>query len=158
MTLLTKPSLGPDHSDAPPAWLPLWRLYFLRFGYLVIGFGLALTQWAGVVRDHDSWPLMEGVVDCLLVAMSLLAFLGVRYPVQMLPLLLFESLWKLIWLGVVALPQWINHQMDAATRDIANACLWVVIVLAVIPWGMFSPNTCSSAAIGGADGLADSHW
>ena len=98
-------SSGRDAKDlvTGPGRLPLWRFYVLRFGYLVIGVGLALTKWP-VLTDHGSWPLMEGVVDCMLVAMSLLALLGVRYPVQMLPLLLLESVWKLIWLGVVAVP------------------------------------------------------
>ena len=38
--------------------------------------------------------LYEGVTLCLLVAMSLLALLGLRYPVKLLPLLLFESAWS----------------------------------------------------------------
>jgi hypothetical protein len=48
---------------------------------------------------------MEGVAACLLTAMALPALLGLRYPVRLLPILLFESLWKLIWLSVVALPK-----------------------------------------------------
>jgi hypothetical protein len=39
---------------------------------------------------------MDGVVTCLLTVMSLLAFLGLRYPVQMLPIVMFEVAWKLI--------------------------------------------------------------
>ena len=70
----------------------------------------------------------------MLVAMGLLALLGLRYPVKMLPILLFESAWKLIWLTVVALPLWTADQMDSATSEVASASLWVVIVLAVIPW------------------------
>jgi hypothetical protein len=38
---------------------------------------------------------MDGVVTCLLPAMSLLAFLGLRYPVRMLPIL-FEVAWKVL--------------------------------------------------------------
>ena len=44
-------------------------------------------------------------MQCILLAMSVLAFLGLRYPVKMLPILLFESMWKLTWLAVIALPQ-----------------------------------------------------
>jgi hypothetical protein len=33
----------------------------------------------------------------------------------MLPVLLFECLWKVICLTVVALPLWASHKLDAAT-------------------------------------------
>jgi hypothetical protein len=36
--------------------------------------------------------------------MSLLAFLGCATPGKMLPVLLFDALWKLLWFSVVALP------------------------------------------------------
>jgi hypothetical protein len=77
---------------------------------------------------------MEGVVACLLTAMSLLAFLGLRYPVRMLPILLFEVTWKVIWIAAVAIPHLVSHDLDAATREVLFNCLFVVIVLAVIPW------------------------
>lgn len=70
----------------------------------------------------------------MLVALSILAFLGVRYPLQMLPILLFESAWKVIWLAAVALPMWRAEQLDAATRQAIYECALVVIILAVIPW------------------------
>ena len=41
----------------------------------------------------------------MLTAMSVLALLGPRHPIRMLPVLLFEALWKLIWLSLVALAQ-----------------------------------------------------
>ena len=66
------------------------RLYLLRLGYLLMAVGLALTKWPLIINHDEPWPLMEGVVTSMLVALSLLAFLGLRYPVQMLPILLFE--------------------------------------------------------------------
>ena len=69
-----------------------------------------------------------------MVAMGLPALLGLRYPVKMLPILLFESAWKLLWLGAIAMPLWVRHDMDATTAQVAGAALWVVIILAVVPW------------------------
>lgn len=83
--------------------LSLIRLNLMRGGYLLIGVGLALVKWP-LLPDANSLPLYEGVTLCLLTAMSLLAFLGLRYPVQLLPLLMFESVWKILWLALVALP------------------------------------------------------
>jgi hypothetical protein len=98
-----------------------------------MGVGIAVPKWPSFVQPQR-WPLMEGVVNCVLAAMSILALLGVRYPLQMLPLLLFESAWKLIWLSVVALPLWTADRMDPAMQEVAFSCLFVVIILAVIPW------------------------
>ena len=70
----------------------------------------------------------------MLVALSLLWFLGVRYPLQMLPVLLFELAWKFIWMIIVVLPLWTSDQLDPATLSVFYACLVVVIPIAVIPW------------------------
>jgi hypothetical protein len=117
---------------APP--LPLHRLHLMRAGYLLMGLGLAVVKWPLIVNGADSLPLFEGVVACLLTAMSLLAFLGLRYPVKLLPLLVFESAWKLLWLAVVALPQAAAGGLDAATQEVAFNCSVVVVIIAVTPW------------------------
>jgi hypothetical protein len=110
------------------------RLYLLRFGYLLVAVGIAVTKWPLLINHEVPWPLFEGVETCMLVALSLLAFLGLRYPLQMLPILLFELAWKFIWVAVVVLPLWITNQMDPATLKVFYSCLVVLIVLAVIPW------------------------
>jgi hypothetical protein len=102
-------------------------------GYLVVGVGLAVFKWP-LFFDHEPWSLAEGTKNCMLLAMSLLALLGLRYPLRMLPILLFEVAWKLIWLGVVALPLWADNELEGATREQTGTVLWVVIVIAVIPW------------------------
>ena len=132
----------PDASSRPndpkstptAAEVSLPRLYFLRLGYLVIALGLALTKWPLIINHDRPWPLFEGVETCMLVALSLLWFLGLRYPLQMLPVLLFEIAWKFIWMIAVVLPLWVSDQLDPATLKVFYACLVVVIPLAVIPW------------------------
>ena len=116
------------------AQVSLPRLYLLRVGYLIIGVGLALVKWPLFFRQDTPWTFLEGVVNCMLTALSILAFLGVRYPLQMLPVLLFESAWKVIWLTAVALPKWIANEMDPVTLQGVYECALIVIILAVIPW------------------------
>jgi hypothetical protein len=116
-----------------PAQLRLWQLNLLRVGYTVIVVGLAILKWP-LLFNHDPWSLAEGTKECLLIAMSALALLGIRYPQRMLPVLLFEVAWKLLWLGVVALPLWINDDLHGATRAQTGEVLWVVVIIAVIPW------------------------
>ncbi len=126
--------LAPTADRGVSGDLPLWRLNLMRIGYAVMGIGLAVVRWPDVIAYDRSMPLYEGVVAVLLTAMSLLALLGLRYPVRLLPILLFESLWKLIWLSVVALPAVVAGHVDAAMSEIIVNCSLVVIILAVIPW------------------------
>lgn len=116
------------------AEVSLFRLYLLRATYLLMVVGLGVNIWPGILHHGPDWPLMDGVVSCLLGAMALLAILGLRYPLQMLPLLLFELTWKSVWLVAVAVPLWSARQMDAETWDTAWACLMGAIFLVVIPW------------------------
>src|SRR3712207_5245768 len=104
--------------------LPLWRLNAMRVGYAVMGVGLAIVKWPLVVGYDSSTPLFEGVVHIVLTAMGLLALLGLRYPVRLIPILLFECLWKLMWLGIVALPAVMAGDVDDAMGEtILRACL-----------------------------------
>jgi hypothetical protein len=110
------------------------RLNVMRFGYAFLGVGLVIVKWPVLVHDVRSLPVMAGVVVCLLTAMSLFAFLGLRYPVRMLPILLFEVTWKLIWLAAVAVPQLVSNDLNADGHDILFSCYFVVVIIAVIPW------------------------
>jgi hypothetical protein len=123
----------PDSTQRTACLLPAWRLNLMRVGYFVMGAGLAVTKWPELAA-HEPWELKHGTVLAMLVAMSVLALLGLRYPQRMLPILLFEVAWKLTWLGVVALPLWLDGDLTGATREQAVAVLWVIIVIAVIPW------------------------
>jgi hypothetical protein len=109
------------------------RLNLMRGGYLLIGVGLALVKWP-LLPDAHELPVYEGVTLCLLTAVSLLAFLGLRHPVELLPLLLLETSWKVLWLALVALPRAAAGPFDAATTDIALNCSLVVLVVIATPW------------------------
>ena len=117
--------------NAPP--LPTSRVNLMRVGYLVMGLGLIVFEWP-LLPQAATMPAWQGVVVCILIAMSLFALLGLRYPVRMLPILLFESAWKLLWLGAVAVPRLMAGPMDAITADIFSSVLFVLVILAVTPW------------------------
>jgi len=53
----------------------------------------------------------------------------------MLPVLLFEFLWKLIWLLTIALPLWKTGRLDADYTQTTIDCVFGVFVcLIAIPW------------------------
>jgi hypothetical protein len=112
------------------------RLYLLRAMYLLIAVGLALTVWPVILSPPNLVAGPGSVVRALLGALAVLALLGLRYPIQMLPLLLFELLWKVIWVVASALPMWLGPGLDQYASESLFACLLgVVLVPIVIPWG-----------------------
>jgi hypothetical protein len=127
-------SSGATDAVAIGGQLSTRRLNIMRFGYAFMGVGLAIVKWPVLLHDPQSLPVMEGVVACLLTAMSLLAFLGLRYPIRMLPILLFEVIWKVIWIAAVAVPLLAADDLNAAARDVLFSCSFIVVILAVIPW------------------------
>jgi membrane associated rhomboid family serine protease len=112
------------------------RLYLLRGMYLLIAAGLAVTIWPHIISPPDLVAGPKSVIRALLGALALMSLAGLRYPLQMLPLLLFELLWKLIWVAASALPMWLGPGLDAYASESLFACLMgVVLVPIVIPWG-----------------------
>lgn len=112
----------------------LFRLYLMRALYLLIVVGLAFDIWPQFIQHAKPLTLWHGVGISLLTAMSVLAVLGIVYPLKMLPLLFFELVWKAIWLVAVALPLWSAHHMDPDTAASVPECLMGMIVPIVIPW------------------------
>lgn len=121
--------------------LPLYRLYLLRAMYLLIAVAQGSQTWPAILRHTHHWDMWHGVGMSFLGALTALALLGVRYPVKMLPLLIFELAWKLLWVLAMWLPLWLAHSVDADNADVAlSIILGVVIVPLVLPWGYIWRN------------------
>lgn len=116
------------------AQVSLFRLYLLRATYLFTAGGIVAYIWPMIIDHRLSLPLMTGVGWSMLGAVSILAALGLRYPLQMLPVLLFELIWKVIWLAAFALPLWRADQVDAATAQSIFECSLAVIIIIAVPW------------------------
>lgn len=115
--------------------LSLFRLYALRVFYLVLALGLGVYYWPTLIgHDNNVFVAARGIQCAMLSGLGLTAALGLRYPVKMLPILLFEVIWKAIYMIAFAAPLWSAHQIsDAVAADI-QAVLMVVVLVPLIPW------------------------
>ena len=113
-----------------------FRLYALRAMYAFTAVGLALARWPAIVNPPPGISHAGTVVAMFLGALSLLAVLGIRYPLKMLPLLFFELLWKAMWVVAWGIPLWSTQQLapDSEQTLISNL-VGVVLVPLAIPWG-----------------------
>ena len=112
----------------------IWRLNGLRAVYALIAIAMGSMTWPAILMHSGDWGFTAGVVKCMLGALTLLSLLGIRYPLQMLPLLFWELAWKTIWLLAVALPAWIANSIDAEMAENIFATALVMVVYAAIPW------------------------
>jgi hypothetical protein len=110
----------------------LVRLYILRAMYLLLVIGGAIVFLPQLV-GHE--PTARGVIPSMLGGLWLLACFGLRYPVQMLPILLFELAWKTIWLIDYGLPQWRAGGHTAQFTEDFKAIALGMILIPIIPWG-----------------------
>lgn len=112
-----------------------WRLYGLRALYLLLAVGLGAVIWPSLLAAPAATPDAATVVRALLGALGLLSLLGLRYPLQMLPLLLFELLWKLVWVLAVALPSWRQGLLGDYGAATFYECLPAFVLFPlIIPW------------------------
>ena len=121
-------------SSATPSEVSLLRLYTLRVAYFVMAAGIAVYFWPSVLHHSNEFAAAQGIRFALLAGLGATAALGLRYPVQMLPVLLFELAWKAIYLIAFALPMWSAHQITAAAAEDIKAVVMVVIFIPLIPW------------------------
>ena len=123
----------PSH-PATKLEVSLFRLYTLRAAYFVMAAGLGAFVWPAVIHHTNEFAAVRGIQLALLAGLGATAALGLRYPVQMLPILLFELIWKATYLIAFALPLWSAHQINAATAEDIKAVLMAVIFIPLIPW------------------------
>lgn len=129
----TAVSASPPRTNSTEGEVSLARLYVLRATYLLLVVGLGGMIVPALIT-HES--MARGVIPSLLGGVWLLAFIGLRCPLQMLPLLMFEFAWKTIWLLVFGLPQWSAGQLPPTfTDDFQSIVFGVILMPIVIPWG-----------------------
>ena len=121
-----------------PTNITTFRLYLMRGLYLLVFAYLSTSMWPLLIH-HRPWDdLMHGVAISLLAALGMLMALGIRYPLQMLPVMLFEFLWKAVWVAAIGLPLWHAGKLDADAAETFQACLvGVILVPLIIPWPYF---------------------
>jgi len=124
----------PSGEVASHVEISLFRLYTLRVFYFVMAAGIGVYYWPSVIHHTSEFATTRGVEYAMLAGLGAVAILGLRYPVQMVPILLFELTWKAIYLLAFALPLWSAGQITASAATDIQAVLLVVIFIPCVPW------------------------
>src|SRR2546421_1096546 len=129
VTAATVSRAAPAHVESE---VSLSRLYVLRAMYLLLVIGGAIVFLPQLI-GHE--PTARGGIPSMLGGLWGLAWFGLRYPLQMLPILLFELVWETIWLIDYGLPQWRAGVHTTQFMEDFKAIALGVILIPIIPWG-----------------------
>jgi hypothetical protein len=114
----------------------LVRLYLMRTLFLLNFVMLATSAWPGLINHGGRpWDPVRGVAVSCWATLSTLSALGIRYPLKMVPLLLFQLFYKTIWVLAIGLPMKSAGLLDPVAAEIFSVCSkGLVVDLIVIPW------------------------
>jgi hypothetical protein len=111
------------------------HIYLLRLLYLLMFFVLGRDAWTHILTHHGMWEPRDAMAWCVWAAFATLAGLGIIRPLKMLPILLLEIFYKVLWLIVVAYPLWSAGTLAGSSAEATtSAFLWVLLPIVAVPW------------------------
>jgi hypothetical protein len=120
---------------------PRINIYLLRLVYALMFFVLGKQTWTEIIFHQGPWIPSDAVAWCVWTAFATLAGIGIVRPLLMLPILLLEIFYKVLWLAIVAYPLWAKHALwDSPAAGTTSAFLWVALPIVAVPWGYVFAN------------------
>lgn len=118
--------------------VPRINVYLLRILFTLMFLFVTYDAWSRILHHTGTWDNVTAAAWCMWGAYSVISFIGIIYPLKMLPIVLFEIIYKLTWLIIVAYPLWIKNQLIGSPAEgMTHAFLWVVLPIVAMPWRYF---------------------
>lgn len=123
-------------ADPASGGVSTFRLYLMRFVFAGTFLFVGTGAWRKILTHRGPWDPLHGVAWSFWAAYGALMLLGLRYPLKMLPLLLLQLFYKLVWLAAVAYPLWSSGQLrNSSANQLATIFVIAVVVdFLIIPW------------------------
>lgn len=111
------------------------NIYLLRVLFGLMAVFLGADAWTHIATFSGVWEPAAAAAWCMWAAFALLAVVGVVNPVKMLPLVMLEIVYKVLWLAVVAYPLWSKNELAGSpAEEMAYGFSWVVLAIIAMPW------------------------
>ena len=118
--------------------VPRLNIYLLRLLFTLMFLFVTYGSWNYILNHTGPWNSVNAAAWCMWGAYSLISFIGILRPLKMLPIVLFEIIYKIAWLIIVAYPLWVSNELigssaEGMTRDF----MWVIFPILAMPWRYF---------------------
>ena len=126
-------------SASPSIWrrgeqeVSLARLYALRAACILFFLAGPFIALPDVIHPD---PAVRGLMSSIVAGFWVMSILGLRDPLRIMPIFLFEFVWKTIWLLAFGLPRWSSGtEWPHLRQDLWDIGTFPFLLLLVIPWG-----------------------
>jgi hypothetical protein len=126
----------PENYNIRWGWLKAMYWYtFVGAG----GFGLGIILFPDIFRSLFAWPhqdpIVFGITGSVYLAFGLLATMGLKAPLKMVPILLLQLCYKVVWFIGVVLPLVISGYFPAyAILHVVIFATFIIGDLIAIPF------------------------
>jgi hypothetical protein len=111
------------------------NIYLLRLLFLLIVVFVRSDSLSAILTHKGPWDHIRAAAVCLWAAYSILSIFRADHPLKWLPIVLFEIVYKIIWLVIVAYPLWSTNQLAGSpAEEMTYAFAWVVLPIVAMPW------------------------
>ena len=117
------------------------NIYLMRILYILMLLVLGKDSWTHILTHEGAWDPEDAMAWSVWASFASLAVLGILHPVKMVPLLLLEIFYKVLWLLMVAYPLWkVDKLLGSPAEGMTYAFLWVILPIVAVPWGYAFKN------------------
>ena len=118
--------------------VPRINIYLLRILFTLMFIFLSYDSWTHIIKHTGTWEVTDAAAWCMWASYSIISFIGILRPLKMLPIILFEIIYKVTWLLVVAYPLWKKNELIGSPAEgMTRVFVWVVFPIVAMPWRYF---------------------
>jgi hypothetical protein len=118
--------------------VPAINIFLLRLLFTLMFFFLTFESWTHILKHSGPWNNTNAAAWCMWGSYSVISFIGMIRPLKMLPIVLFEIIYKVTWLLIVAYPLWMKNELIGSSDEgMARVFIWVILPIVAMPWRYF---------------------
>jgi len=118
--------------------VPPINIYLLKLLFTLMFIFLTYDSWTHILHHTGPWDPANSAAWFMWGSCSFIAFIGIRRPLKMLPIVLFEILYKVAWLIVVAYPLYQRNELTGTPAEtMADNFMLVILPIVAMPWRYF---------------------
>ena len=118
--------------------VPRINIYLLKLLFTLMFFFLTYDSWNHILNHTGPWNNANAAAWCMWGSYSVISFIGILRPLKMLPIVLFEIIYKISWLAIVSYPLWVKNELIGSPAEgMTNIFVWVVFPIVAMPWKYF---------------------